>query len=47
MVATITKQFRGKTRDAYLDLIRRFPHASIRSEEDFKPAQKVMDRLLA
>lgn len=37
----------GKARDSYLELILAFPLLSIRSEEQFIEAQKVMDRLLA
>jgi HTH-type transcriptional regulator/antitoxin HigA len=38
---------KGKVRDVYLELIRAFPLASIRSEDHLDEAQKVMDRLLA
>lgn len=37
---------KGKDRDAYMDLVRAFPLASIRSEEHLEAAQKVMDKLL-
>ncbi len=37
----------GKRRDSYLELIRAFPLASIRSDEHLKAAQTAMDRLLA
>ena len=47
MATTTTKQFKGKVRDAYLDLIMKFPLTSIRSDDDLKAAQEVMDRLLA
>lgn len=38
---------KAKHRDSYLDLVRAFPLASIKSEEHLDEAQKVMDRLLA
>lgn len=38
---------RGKSRDSYLELVQKFPLASIKSEEHLREAQKVMDRLLA
>jgi HTH-type transcriptional regulator/antitoxin HigA len=46
MVAT---KFRlpAKAKDSYLELVLRFPLASIRSEEHLRAAQVVMDRLLA
>ena len=34
-------------RDSYLELVRTFPLASIKSEEHLEEAQKVMERLLA
>ena len=39
--------FRGKQRDAYLELIQAFPLKSIRSDNQLQQAQKVIDRLLA
>ena len=38
---------RGKSRDSYLELVRAFPLASIRSEERLEAAQEVLDGLLA
>jgi HTH-type transcriptional regulator/antitoxin HigA len=38
---------RGAERDAYLELVMAFPLASIKSDEQLREAQKVMDRLLA
>lgn len=38
---------KGKNRDSYLELVLAFPLSSIRSEDHFDEAQKVMDRLLA
>ncbi len=46
MTTKTTKRFKGKVRDTYLDLINKFPLISIRSEEDLKAAQEVVDRLL-
>jgi HTH-type transcriptional regulator / antitoxin HigA len=40
-------QFRGKSRDAYLELVRTFPLSSIRSEKHLRQAQKMMDGLSA
>jgi HTH-type transcriptional regulator/antitoxin HigA len=37
----------GKVRNRYLELVQAFPLVTIRSEEYFKEAQKVMDQLLA
>ena len=45
-MATVS-QFRGKSRDAYLELVRTFPLASIRSEKHLCQAQKMMDGLSA
>ncbi len=46
-MATATKnRFKGKVRDAYLELILKFPLTSIRSDEDLEAAQKVIDQLL-
>ncbi len=45
-MATISR-FTGKSRGAYLLLVRAFPLASIRSESHLYQAQQVMDRLLA
>ncbi len=47
-MTTKTKfSLKGKARDTYLELVRAFPLASIKSEEHLEEAQKVMDRLLA
>jgi HTH-type transcriptional regulator / antitoxin HigA len=40
-------QFKGKSRDAYLELVRTFPLSSIRSEKKLRQAQRMMDELLA
>jgi len=37
----------GRTRDDYLELVRKFPLTSIKDEAELKRAQAVMDRLLA
>jgi HTH-type transcriptional regulator/antitoxin HigA len=47
MATKTVKRFKGKVRDAYLELVKTFPLTSIRSEDDLEAAQKVMDRLLA
>jgi HTH-type transcriptional regulator/antitoxin HigA len=46
---TVKTKFRlkGAGREAYLKLVTAFPLASIKSDEQFQEAQKVMDRLLA
>lgn len=38
---------KGKGRDSYLELVRAFPLAVIRSDEHLEAAQEVLDRLLA
>src|SRR5258707_3676518 len=38
---------KAASRDSYLELVMAFPLASIKSDEHFQEAQKVMDRLLA
>ncbi len=38
---------KGKSRDTYLELVRGFPLASIKSEDHLQAAQEVMDRLLS
>ena len=46
-MTTATKnRFKGKVRDAYLELILKFPLTSIQSEQDRDAAQKVIDGLL-
>lgn len=47
MATRISKRFTGRVRDTYLERIMEFPLTSIRSEQDLKAAQEVMDRLLA
>jgi HTH-type transcriptional regulator/antitoxin HigA len=47
MPTKITTRIAGKARDAYLRLVREYPLTSIRSEEQLRGAQNVMDRLLA
>ncbi len=46
---TVKSKFslRGAGRDSYLELVIAFPLASIKSHEQLREAQKVMDRLLA
>jgi HTH-type transcriptional regulator/antitoxin HigA len=46
-MATVGKfQLKKPDRDVYLDLVTRFPLASIRSEAHFAAAQEVIDRLV-
>jgi HTH-type transcriptional regulator/antitoxin HigA len=40
-------QFKGKVRDDYLELVLKFPLASLKSEKQFVNAQSVIDELLA
>ncbi|QEH35192.1 helix-turn-helix protein [Aquisphaera giovannonii] len=47
MAARSRFALRGKSQDSYLDLVRAFPLAAIRSEGHFAEAQEVMDGLLA
>jgi HTH-type transcriptional regulator/antitoxin HigA len=47
MGTSTVKRFKGKVRDAYLELIQVFPLTSIRTEDDLEAAQEVMDHLLA
>ncbi len=47
MATKTANRFKGKVRDAYLELIQAFPLASIRSEDDLEASQDVMDQLLA
>ncbi|WP_165229676.1 helix-turn-helix domain-containing protein [Aquisphaera insulae] len=47
MPARSSFALRGENQDAYLDLVRAFPLASIRSESHLEKAQSVMDDLLA
>lgn len=47
-MASKTKySLKGKGRDSYLELVLAFPLASIKSDEQFEEAMRVMDRLLA
>ncbi len=47
MTTTVSRRFKGKVRDDYLELINQFPLTSIRSHGDLEAAQEVMDELLA
>lgn len=47
MATSIAKRFKGKVRDAYMELIQVFPLTSIRSEDELEAAQEVIDRVLA
>ena len=47
MATTVSRRFKGKLRDDYLELIGRLPLTSIRSDDDLEAAQDVMDELLA
>lgn len=47
IMASKTSQFKGKVRDDYLDLVVKFPLTSLKSEEQFRDAQAVLDQLLA
>ena len=40
-------RLKGKVRDTYLELVKKFPLISIRTEDQLEEAQKVMDRVLA
>ena len=46
MSAGISHRFRGKVRDAYLELVVAFPLASVRTVDHLGEAQKVIDGLL-
>jgi HTH-type transcriptional regulator / antitoxin HigA len=46
IMVTKTSQFKGKVRDDYLELVLKFPLASLRSEKQFQNAQSVIDQLL-
>ena len=46
MATKTSSRFTGKNRDSYLELVLAFPLCSIRSEEQFKGAQDVMDGLV-
>lgn len=47
MATKTSDRFKGKVRDAYLELVMRFPLASVGSEDHLEEAQKVIDQLLA
>ncbi|MEK6258504.1 MAG: helix-turn-helix domain-containing protein [Planctomycetota bacterium] len=47
MAAKTKFSLKGNEKDSYLELILVFPLASVRTEDHFNAAQKVMDRLLA
>jgi len=47
MVARTRFSLKGKARDTYLELVKAFPLASIRSDAHLEEAQRVMDHLLA
>ena len=47
MATKTANRFKGKVRDAYLELIHEFPLVAIRSEGDLEASQGVMDQLLA
>ena len=46
-MATKISSFTGKVRDDYLELLMKFPLASLKSEGQFQDAQAVIDGLLA
>ncbi len=46
MTTTVSRRFKGKVRDDYLELIIKLPLTSIRSDDEFEAAQEVMDELL-
>jgi len=47
MTRKTLNQFKGKVRDAYLELVMAFPLVSVRSENQLGEAQKVIDQVLA
>jgi len=47
MATKTSTQFKGKVRDDYLELVLKFPLASLKSEKQFVNAQAVIDELLA
>ena len=47
MATKTSSRFKGKVRDAYLELVIAFPLASVRSEDHLEEAQNVIDQLLA
>ncbi|GAB4161006.1 MAG: hypothetical protein Tsb009_38330 [Planctomycetaceae bacterium] len=46
MTTNSLRLFKGKVRDDYLALIRKFPLTSIHSEQELDAAQEVMDKIL-
>jgi HTH-type transcriptional regulator/antitoxin HigA len=46
MATAMSRRFKGKVRDDYLELIIKLPLTSIRSDDEFEAAQEVMDELL-
>ena len=47
MVTKTQFRLKGKSRDAYMELVLDFPLASIKSDEHLAEAQRIMDSLLA
>ena len=47
MATRTTFRLKGKSRDAYLELVLDFPLASIKSERHLAEAQRVIDRIMA
>tara|TARA_R110002111_G_scaffold248400_1_gene312033 strand:+ start:47932 stop:48363 length:432 start_codon:yes stop_codon:yes gene_type:complete len=47
MTTANSKRFKGKVRDDYLDLVKKFPLTSVHSVDDLQAAQAVMDGLLS
>jgi HTH-type transcriptional regulator/antitoxin HigA len=47
MIVKAKYRLKAATRDSYLELVTRFPLASIQSDDHLHEAQKVIDRLLA
>jgi HTH-type transcriptional regulator/antitoxin HigA len=47
MASNVVRRFRGKIRDDYLDLVKRFPLVSIKSDRELEAAIDVIDQLLA
>ena len=47
MASKTANRFKGKVRDAYLELVQAYPLASIRTENDLEASQDVIDQLLA
>ncbi len=47
MTTKTSNRFKGKVRDAYLELVMAFPLTSVRSEDHLEESQKVIDQILA